>query len=184
MVGTTGLEPATSTVSKSAYWVIQQLTGYLGLPKSLIIRHDPCQKRNSCGTDLYHRKCQSARRTLSACGQLNLETSGAHRILRTTPHSSGYVMRTLHLFRYHFGYHFPPLSSRSFHRFPASDVLPPSRSRSNDGHGRPRCPAHRSNHGIRSQSKQSQLVARSAHRFAFSTARTVRLGRQAQLRPH
>ena len=51
MVGTSGFEPLTSTVSKFKYSVIQQLTGYLGLPKSLIILHDPLQKRNRCGTE-------------------------------------------------------------------------------------------------------------------------------------
>jgi hypothetical protein len=46
MVGTWGLEPQTSTVSKWWQLEIQQLTGYPGLPKSLIIRHRPHQKRN------------------------------------------------------------------------------------------------------------------------------------------
>ena len=46
MVGTRRLELLTSTVSKSHYQVIQQLTGYLGLPKSLIVRHRLGQERN------------------------------------------------------------------------------------------------------------------------------------------
>ena len=50
MVCTSGFEPLTSTVSKSKYKTIQQLTGYLGLPKSLIILHHPWQERNRCGT--------------------------------------------------------------------------------------------------------------------------------------
>ena len=50
LVGTRRLELLTSTVSKSKYSVIQQLTGYLGLPKSLIIRHHPGLERNWCGT--------------------------------------------------------------------------------------------------------------------------------------
>jgi hypothetical protein len=44
------LELLTSTVSKSKYTVIQQLTGYQGLPKSLIILHHPWHERNRCGT--------------------------------------------------------------------------------------------------------------------------------------
>ena len=44
MVGTSGFEPLTSAVSKSKYSVIQQLTGYQGLPKSLIIRHPSAAK--------------------------------------------------------------------------------------------------------------------------------------------
>ena len=46
MVGTRRLELLTSTVS-----IIQQLTGYPGLPKSLIILHNPLRKRNRCGTE-------------------------------------------------------------------------------------------------------------------------------------
>ena len=43
------------TVSKSKYSVIQQLTGYLGLPKYVLIRRDPCQKRNRCGMESHAR---------------------------------------------------------------------------------------------------------------------------------
>jgi hypothetical protein len=46
MVGTRRLELLTSTVSKSHDQVMQQLTGYLGLPKSLIVRHRQGQERN------------------------------------------------------------------------------------------------------------------------------------------
>jgi hypothetical protein len=41
MVGTRRLELLTSTVSKYKYKVIQQLTGYPELPKSLIILQHP-----------------------------------------------------------------------------------------------------------------------------------------------
>jgi hypothetical protein len=58
MVGTRRLELLTFTVSKSAYQAIQQLTGYPGLPKSVIIRHSRDRKRNECGTD---NKCWSHR---------------------------------------------------------------------------------------------------------------------------
>jgi hypothetical protein len=51
MVGTRRLELLTSTVSKFKYSVIQQLTGYPGLPKSLIILHNLLRKRNRCGTE-------------------------------------------------------------------------------------------------------------------------------------
>src|ERR1035437_403893 len=50
MVGTRRLELLTSTVSKSTYEAIQQLTGYPGLPKSVVIRHRQHQERNQCGT--------------------------------------------------------------------------------------------------------------------------------------
>jgi hypothetical protein len=52
MVGARRLELLTSTVSKSKYKAIQQLTGYLGLPKSLLIRDDRCEKRNQRGMEL------------------------------------------------------------------------------------------------------------------------------------
>src|ERR1700684_2688813 len=50
MVGTRRLALLTSTVSKSTYQAIQHLTGYPGLPKSVVIRHSRHQERNGCGT--------------------------------------------------------------------------------------------------------------------------------------
>jgi hypothetical protein len=72
-VGTRRLELLTPTVSKPNYQVIQQLTGYPGLPKSLLVRQG--QERNWCGTACYsiavcppmppvaHGRCHSANRT-------------------------------------------------------------------------------------------------------------------------